>query len=156
MHKLVIIIRTLLCIWRLNINDKQAVNFLLTQGANTCIKIDKGKTPVQFAVECMNVEDIDSLESWGSAVELSQSEKNSMGVGTEEMKLNLNELKNKLFLPKNKYGITAWHRAALEGSLEELETLWSWAKEVELNTDELLLSQTGEGYTAFLLATSIM
>ena len=107
MHKLVIIIRTLLCIWRLNINDKEAVNFLLTQGANTCIKIDEGKTSVQFAEECINVENTDSLLSWGSALEWSQSEMDSLWVWTEEMELNLNELKNKLFLPKNKYGITA-------------------------------------------------
>ena len=38
------------------------------------------------------------------------------------------------------------------GHLEALEALWSWAKEVELDTHELLLSQNGDGYTAFQLA----
>ena len=54
-----------------------------------------------------------------------------------------------LFLAKDKYECIAWHRAAEEGSLEALETLWSWAKEAELNPDELLLFPTCEGNTAF-------
>jgi len=47
-----------------------------------------------------------------------------------------------LFLVKNNYGRIAWHRAALNGNLEAMETLRSWVKEVELNTDELLLVPT--------------
>jgi DNA-binding FadR family transcriptional regulator len=45
-----------------------------------------------------------------------------------------------------------WHQAAEEGNLESLETLWIWSKEVEINTDELLLAKTGKEYTAFYLA----
>ena len=30
--------------------------------------------------------------------------------------------------------------------------LWCWSKETEINTDELLLAETGKGYTAFHLA----
>ena len=47
------------------------------------------------------------------------------------------------------YGYNAWHQAAEQGSLQALETLWIWTKEVELNTDELLLAQNLNGYTAF-------
>jgi len=57
-----------------------------------------------------------------------------------------------LLLGKDKEGYIAWHRAAEEGSLEALETLRRWVKEVELNTDELLLVETGDGHTAFHLA----
>jgi len=46
----------------------------------------------------------------------------------------------------------AWHRAAKFGSLEALEKLLSWAKELELKTHQCLLSQTGDGYTVFQLA----
>ena len=66
--------------------------------------------------------------------------------------LHPKELKKSLFLAKDKYGNFAWHRAAVFGSLEALETLWDLAKGVKLNTDELLLSQNGHGYTAFQLA----
>jgi len=61
-------------------------------------------------------------------------------------------LKKKLFLAKDKYGYFAWHGAAQFGSLKALEMLWTLAKELELDTHELLLSQTREGYTAFQLA----
>ncbi len=77
---------------------------------------------------------------------------NRMWVWAEETQLNPNELKNKLLLTEDWYGYTAWHRAADRGRLEVLELLWSLAKEAKLNTDELLLAQTGDGYTAFLLA----
>jgi hypothetical protein len=43
------------------------------------------------------------------------------------------------------------YRAAILGSLEALEKIWSRAKEAELNTDELLLAQTGEGLNAIQL-----
>jgi len=57
----------------------------------------------------------------------------------------------KLFLSKDSYQYIACHRATVEGNLEALEKLGVWVKKVELNTDELLLVQTGDGYTAFLL-----
>ena len=53
---------------------------------------------------------------------------------------------------RDDYGYNTWHRAARQGRLEALETLWSLAKEAELSTDEILLAQTRDGYTAFLLA----
>ena len=46
----------------------------------------------------------------------------------------------------------AWPLAAFRGSLEALEILWNWSKEVELNTDELLLSKTTDELTAFQMA----
>jgi len=74
-----------------------------------------------------------------------------MWVWAIETQLNPKELKKNLFLAKDKYGRIAWHRAALNGSLEAMETLRSWVKEAELNTDELLLVPTADGYTAFQL-----
>ena len=56
-----------------------------------------------------------------------------------------------MFLAKDTYGYIAWHRAVRYGSLEALETLWILAKELELNTHELLLSQSVDGKTAFQL-----
>jgi hypothetical protein len=38
------------------------------------------------------------------------------------------------------------------GKLEALQTLWIWAKEVELNLNELLLATIEEGRTAFHMA----
>jgi len=61
-------------------------------------------------------------------------------------------LKKNLFLAKNKYGRIKWHLAPLNGRLGAMETLRSWVKEAELNTDELLLVPTADGYTAFQLA----
>jgi len=57
-----------------------------------------------------------------------------------------------LFLAKDKYGCIAWHRAAQNGNLWALETLWIWSKGAEINRNELLLAQTGEGFTASQLA----
>ena len=45
-----------------------------------------------------------------------------------------------------------WHREAGKGCLQSLDTVWSFVKEAELNTDEFLLAQPGNGYTGFLLA----
>jgi hypothetical protein len=42
---------------------------------------------------------------------------------------------------------------AVGGTLEALEKLWRRAKEAEIKTDELLLAQNGDGYTAFQMAT---
>jgi ankyrin repeat protein len=70
----------------------------------------------------------------------------------EEEKLQPNQLKNSLFVAKDQYGNTAWHGAAHSGSLRAFETLWSWAKEENLNQDELLLVQGKDGNTAWQLA----
>jgi len=68
----------------------------------------------------------------------------------EEMQPN--QIKNKLLVAKDEYGNMAWHAAAQRGSVKALETLWSWAKKVKLNTNEFLLAQNGEGNTAWQLA----
>ena len=75
-----------------------------------------------------------------------------MWVWVEEMQVNSNELKKKLLLARYQYGYIAWHRAAESGSLETLEILWSWAKEVGLNMDELLLAQSRYEKTALHMA----
>ena len=38
---------------------------------------------------------------------------------------------------KDKDGKTAWHIAALFGNVEVLERLWDWAKELQLNPEEI-------------------
>jgi ankyrin repeat protein len=64
-----------------------------------------------------------------------------MWLWAEETQLNPKELKKNLFLATKKYGRIALNQAALNGSLEAMETLRSWVNEVELITDELLLVQ---------------
>ena len=75
-----------------------------------------------------------------------------MWIWAEESQLNPKELKKNLFLAKDNDAFIGWHLPSLEGRRGALETLWSWAKEAELNTDELLISQTVDGYTAFQFA----
>ena len=74
-------------------------------------------------------------------------------VWAEGTQLNSFELRNKLFLVPHQYRITEWHRAERFSKFEALETLCSWAKEAELNTDELLLAKNKQGYIARQLAT---
>jgi len=62
-------------------------------------------------------------------------------------------IKEKLLFTKDKNKYIAWHHAACFGRLEALQTLWSWAKEVEVTSDELLLTKSWEGFTAFEMAT---
>jgi ankyrin repeat protein len=88
------------------------------------------------------------LAAWGNHTETLLK----MWGWVEETQLNPKVLKKELFLAKDNYGYIAWHRAAKSGSLEALEILWTLAKELELDAHEFLLSQTGEGYTAFQLA----
>jgi hypothetical protein len=45
-----------------------------------------------------------------------------------------------------------WHHVACFGKLEALQTLWSLAKEVELNLHELLLATNHGGKTALHFA----
>ena len=68
---------------------------------------------------------------------------NKMWVWAEKTKHKAKDMKKNLFLSKDKYGFIAWHRAALYGSLRALETLWSWAKEEELNTEEFFWPKLG-------------
>jgi hypothetical protein len=44
-----------------------------------------------------------------------------------------------------------WHIAAVAGSIDTLEALWICSKEAEINTEKLLITDTGEGYTALHL-----
>jgi len=46
-----------------------------------------------------------------------------------------------------------WQRAVYSGKLESLEILWSWAKEVALSPDELLLAQNELGCTILHMAS---
>ena len=71
---------------------------------------------------------------------------------TEETQLNINELRYELLLSIESTGYNAWHRAADTRSLQLLDTAWSCVEEAELNTNEFLLAQYGNGYTGFLLA----
>jgi ankyrin repeat protein len=60
---------------------------------------------------------------------------------------------NKLLLHKNSYRKTGWHVAAESGHIKTLETLWFWAREVQLNLkDDLLLAEDFCGQTAWHLA----
>jgi ankyrin repeat protein len=61
-------------------------------------------------------------------------------------------LKNEFLLTKDKYGYIAWHWAAVKGSLEALQSLWIWAKEVAIDPNELLPAKTVNKLTAFQLA----
>ena len=45
-----------------------------------------------------------------------------------------------------------WHRAVDKDSLQSLDTVWSCVKGAELNIDEFLFTQPGNGCTGFLLA----
>jgi ankyrin repeat protein len=66
-------------------------------------------------------------------------------------------LKDDLFLTKDKSGETAWHLAAMYGSKEILEKLWSWAREVQLNLkDDLLLATDTYGETAWHIAACVV
>ena len=58
----------------------------------------------------------------------------------------------KSYVAKDRYGCIEWHQSAQNCNVSALETLWSWAKGAEINTNELLLAQTGEEFTAFQLA----
>ena len=77
-----------------------------------------------------------------------RSIKESVGVGQRRAN-GCKSVKGKLLLAKDQYGNTAWHRAAQRGNLETLETLWIWAKEKEIDTDEwkanLFLDQDKQG-----------
>jgi hypothetical protein len=55
----------------------------------------------------------------------------------KELQLKPEELKNEVFLSKNKYNETAWHKAAQRGEVEVLEKLWDWAKKLRLKPEEL-------------------
>jgi hypothetical protein len=75
-----------------------------------------------------------------------------IGVEVKEVKMYKEELTRWLILAEDAHGKTAWHLAASLGNSRVLETLWTWANEVELNTVELLIAQNTEKYTAFQLA----
>jgi len=44
-----------------------------------------------------------------------------------------------------------WHRATIGGSLEEFEDIWIWAKESDLNPNELLVNQIVNNFAVFQL-----
>ena len=59
-------------------------------------------------------------------------------------------------LLKDRYGQTAWQKAALRGKFGVLEKLWDWAKELKLKPEELreevLFSKDKCGQTTWLMA----
>jgi hypothetical protein len=73
-------------------------------------------------------------------------------VEVKEAKMYEEELTRRLILAEDAHGRRAWHLAASLGNSRVLETLFTWANEVELNTDELLIAQNTKKYTAFQLA----
>jgi hypothetical protein len=70
----------------------------------------------------------------------------------EETQIKPNDLKKNLILSKNNYVCITWHLAAALCSNETLQLLWNFSKEAEINTEELLLAETGKVYTAFQIA----
>ena len=56
----------------------------------------------------------------------------------------------------DQYGKTAWHKAAKRDQVEELEKLWDWAKELQLETYalryEVLFSKEWSEQTAWNMA----
>ena len=61
-------------------------------------------------------------------------------VWAKELEVYSKEFKEKL-IAKDKNGFIAWHRAALFGRLQALETFWSLTLKAELNPHELLLAK---------------
>ena len=62
------------------------------------------------------------------------------------------ELKKQFYIIKNKYGCTVWHCATIGCNLEVMKALWISSKGDELNTDEIFVTQTGDGSNAFRMA----
>ena len=62
------------------------------------------------------------------------------------MQLNPEQLRTELFLSKDMYKETAWHKAAETGETEMSEDLWDLAEELQLKPDhlrnEMLFSKT--------------
>jgi len=61
-------------------------------------------------------------------------------------------LKKNLLLGKDIYGHTVWYRAVEKGNLYALEVSWIWVKEVEVNTNEILLVENNKVETDFHIA----
>ena len=53
----------------------------------------------------------------------------------KELQLNSEDIKNDVYLLKEKDRKTAWHMAAICGKVEVLERLWDWAKKLQLNPE---------------------
>jgi len=104
-----------------------------------------GRTAFHMAAQTDSVKALKRIWEWAEAVKPTVT-------SNLLLSRNTNELKKKLFLAKDDNGYIAWHYAAAEASLQALETLWMWSKEVKLNTDELLLARSRFGLTAFQLA----
>ena len=119
-----------------------------------------GQTAWHKAAENDSVQALTTIWEWAEAVTTSQEgaegvhleASDTIRASVEEEELRPNHIKKTLFVAKDQYGNTAWHGTAQRGSLKALETLWSWAKKMELNTHELLLSQNEEGNTAWQVA----
>jgi len=55
----------------------------------------------------------------------------------KELQLKPEDIGNEVFLSRDNYGNTSWHKAAEIRKVEILEKLWNWAKETQLKPDEI-------------------
>jgi ankyrin repeat protein len=120
----------------------------------------RGRTAWHKAAENDSVQALEEIWQWAEEVnawkvtaarDYSETS-DTTRAPAEEGEVQPNQIKNQLFQAKDQYGNTAWHGAAQSGSSKALETLWMWAKEEQLNTDDLLLAQNEEGNTVWQLA----
>jgi len=146
MYKLAMIIAILFGNWGLNRKELGALNFQLNIGANTSIRNGEGKPLLELAEESKSAEIIEALKSFSLEKEWSPSATGRLASHSGK------ELKRKIFLAEEKYGEIVWRKAATEGNLESLETIWRWAKEAELSPGDLLIARSEEGETALHLA----
>jgi hypothetical protein len=95
----------------------------------------QSETASQLAAEGCHRKVVNDLCSWAENVEITPG--------------NLHKY---LFLAHNLYGRTAWHVTAERGSVEILDILWGWAKELQLQPCEVLLAKGEHGETAWHMA----
>jgi hypothetical protein len=98
-----------------------------------------------MAAENNSVQALKKIWEWAEGSE-------GMPLQTKRERMYAKEFKHILLLAEEKYGDTAWQLIAYRGYLEALEIIWSWAKEAELNPQELLLAKNKNGFTAWQIA----
>jgi ankyrin repeat protein len=98
---------------------------------------DKGQTALHMAADTNRVQPLKEIWEW-----------------VEILNLNTKELKNTFLLTQDKNESMAWHRAAVTGNPEAIETLWSSVTEVDANElkKNFLLAKDQYGLTAWHLA----
>ena len=77
----------------------------------------------------------------------------------KDLQLNPEEIKNYVYLLKDRDGKTAWLMGALLGKVEVLGRLWDLAKELQLNSEEIkkdvYLLKDKDGKTAWPMAAFV-